>query len=157
MYEDNVANVPTLSRIITSLMAHLIEKSSQVLAIDQPQVLLDHDLLKLLPQLSEEMRKKLEQEVLQASLKYGHFSAHALKYVKISSFDDISRQVYLPGLEKISLPVLHTMQVNFCFVISRPLFHDVSKLLKMSHLNLLTLVFSTSFCRIKIDLSGKTI
>ena len=116
MYEDNVANVPTLSRIITSLMAHLIEKSSQVLAIDQPQVLLDHDLLKLLPQLSEEMRKKLEQEVLQASLKYGHFSAHALKYVKISSFDDISRQVYLPGLEKMSLPVLHTMQVKFgCF------------------------------------------
>ena len=113
MYEDNVANVPTLSRIITSLMAHLIEKSSQVLAIDQPQVLLDHDLLKLLPQLSEEMRKKLEQEVLQASLKYGHFSAHALKYVKISSFDDISRQVYLPGLEKITLPVLHTMQVKF--------------------------------------------
>ena len=127
MYEDNVANVPTLSRIITSLMAHLIEKSSQVLAIDQPQVLLDHDLLKLLPQLSEEMRKKLEQEVLQASLKYGHFSAHALKYVKISSFDDISRQVYLPGLEKISLPVLHTMQVNSCFVISRLPFQALKK------------------------------
>ena len=117
MYQDNLANVPTLSRIITSFIAHSIGKSSQVLAIDQPQVVLDHDLLQLLlPQLSQEMRIKLEEETLQSALQYGHFSAHALKYVKISPFDDISKRVYLPGLEKISLPVLHTMQVKFgCF------------------------------------------
>ena len=111
MYRDTSDTIPTLARILTSLMAHLLKQTT---TIEEPQVVLDHDLVKLVPKLSKDTRIQLESEILQESLKYGHFYAHALKYVKISSFDDICAKVYITGHEQITLPVLHTMQVPTC-------------------------------------------
>ena len=119
MYRDTSDTVPTLARILTSLMAHLLNQTS---TIEEPQAVLDHDLIKLVPKLSKDMRTKLENEILQESLKFGHFYAHALKYVKISSFDDICTKVYITGHEQITLPVLHTMQV----LVSIPLHNDAN-------------------------------
>ena len=61
MYRDTSDTIPTLARILTSLMAHLLKQTT---TIEEPQVVLDHNLVKLVPKLSKDTRIQLENEIL---------------------------------------------------------------------------------------------